>query len=145
MSFSATLLTVSADPSQPVLLEEAAQGSARLLARMRAQQASRQQVEATSRVNAQKALVQRLTVKHKAIPDPDAYDKLEQVVLKAKAAHEAKLESQRQLQTARASLRKGGLNEYQELVTVLPPSSGPVGRLGHPEKLFGDRILVDSP
>lgn len=116
-----------------------------LIARLRASHASRTQQASAELIDQQKSLLEKLVVKHMALPDPDAYDKLEQVVLKAKAAHAAKLESLKKVQTARASLRKGGLNEVQELVTVLPPSSGPVGRLGHPEKLWGDRILVDQP
>lgn len=115
-----------------------------MVTRLRAKHMAQTRTEADARASAQKAMVNKLTVLHQAVPVPDAYDQLEQVVLKAKAARAQKLESMRMRKVARASLRKGGMDEVQELVTVLPPASGPVGRLGHPEKLFGDRVLDDS-
>jgi len=115
------------------------------MTRLRQRHALRTRAQNSEKVELLKSLVERLTIKHEAVPDPDAYNKLEAEVLRAKQEQQAKLEQMKQIAVQRASLRKGGLNEVQELLTVLPPSKGPVGRLGHPEKLFGDRILVDTP
>ena len=54
-----------------------------------------------------------LVVRHKAIPDPAAYDKLEGAVMKAKQRKTKKVEEIRRIAQERASLRKGGLNEVQ--------------------------------
>lgn len=119
------------------------QAQADVVASLRSQHALRQRLAKADLAQTQKTQREALTVRHEAVADPEAYDRMEALVLKAKESEEARKQEVRRVAQHRASLRKGGLNEIQELVTELPPSSGPIGRIYRPS-IFGKRTLVED-
>jgi hypothetical protein len=120
----------------------AASSGSFLMTKLRMAHKQRQHAANDVHEQAAQAKLESMTVKHKAIPDPSAYDKLENIVLRAKASQVKKVEEVRRVIEDRASLRKGGLHEVQEMLSVLPPSSGPLGRIWRP--IFNGNTLSDE-
>jgi hypothetical protein len=90
-----------------------------VVASLRSQHALRQRLAKTELVQTQKAQRESQTVRHQAVADPGAYERMEALVDKAKASELARKQEVRRVTKHRASLRKGGLNEIQVCLTNL--------------------------